>query len=61
MALVYPTEQMRRLKLVSLAYGKKECYILFRGIPESSIVRQLERVKRHGKETDDCVSCLTFQ
>ena len=61
MALVYPTEQMRRLKLVSLAYGKKECYILFRGIPESSIVRQLERVKRHGKETDGCVSCLTYQ
>lgn len=51
MALVYPTEQMRRLKLVSLAYGKKECYILFRGIPESSIVRQLERVKRQNHQT----------
>lgn len=61
MALVYPTERMRRLKLVPLNYGNKECYILFRGIPVSFVVRQLERVNSHGKEADDRVGCLTSQ
>lgn len=61
MALVYPTEQMRRLKLVPLPYGNTECYILFRGMPQSSIVSQLERVNSHGKVTDNRVGCLTSQ
>ena len=61
MALVYPTERMRRLKLVPLSYGNKECYILFQGIPHGSVVKQLERVNSHGKETDYCVGCLTSQ
>ena len=61
MALVYPTEQMRRLKLVPLSYGSKECYILFRGNPQSSIVSQLERVNSHGNVTDNRVGCLTSQ
>lgn len=49
MALVYPTEQMRRLKFISLPYRSKECYILFRGIPDRSIVKQLERGNSHGE------------
>ena len=57
--LSYRTNAKTKIGFFSLR--KKECYILFRGIPESSIVRQLERVKRHGKETDGCVSCLTYQ
>lgn len=61
MALVYPTERMRRLKLVPLSYGNTECYILFRGMPQSSIVSQLERVNSHGNVTDSRVGCLTSQ
>lgn len=57
MALVYPTEQMRRLKFISLPYRSKECYILFRGIPDRSIVKQLEWETVTGKETDDRVGC----
>lgn len=61
MALVYPTEQMRRLKLVPLSYGNIECYILFRGNPNRSMVNHLERVNIRGKGTDDRVGYLTSQ
>ena len=61
MALVYPTEQMRRLKLVSLPYENTECYILFRGVPNRFDVMQETPMNVHEKESDDRVGYLAFQ
>ena len=61
MALVYPTEQMRRLKLVPLPYENRECYILFRGVPNRFVVMQATGINNYRKESDDRVGYLTFQ